>query len=423
MAGGGVSREDEPSQGRLYVALEDVSISDPQSCWNMLVGPAIVITGFPIPDRKDTEKGLEVSIGTMAQLAGVPQAVSFGGGIVLKARCHAIVPTIDHGDSIQWHMIDTYPKRLEWGHIDKLCPGRLQGLDIKPDFWGRRSFLGWCGRVKDLLGTSDIDYSAVQYSNAESPSRWAQVEKITLGFSQWGTLTTEVTLGKKDGFSCQRPDDYDSLLDDASQGTTLDELLLANPDRNTTSSREVMMRNAEKLYSVSHQFSSPLPKHVLFKEEVRLLWTTIDGLWAHSYEGASSKAFLKLKLDTGHSLSGWEYMDVLGNIRHMEPKSIDLRRNYGRWNNFAKDIKAIVLFGAEFGDLLQPATQDGLCPALTSLPRDECYLSVRVDTLINLFNKQGSLRDQKKLTSSGLALQWPSQAFEHLHPDHNSSVD
>jgi hypothetical protein len=30
--------------------------------------------------------------------------------------------------------------------------------------------------------------------------------------------------------------------------------------------------------------------------------------------------------------------------------------------------------------------------------QDEYYLSVRVDTLINLFNKQGSLRDQKKLS-------------------------
>lgn len=134
------------------VTLEIPSITqDSGSCWNKIVGPAVLVTGFSLPDRKHNERGLEISIPVMAAIAGTPQAVTFGGGFVFKGRYHALVPIEELGSSIQWHLVGTYPERLEWAHMDKACPTRLRG-PVNNAFWSRRSFLGWCPQVLELLG-------------------------------------------------------------------------------------------------------------------------------------------------------------------------------------------------------------------------------------------------------------------------------
>ena len=154
----GFSELDEPTTQsdvptfRVDINLERAPSGSSGHCWHSLVGPAVIITGFPIPERDCGEQGLEVSVADMAALAGIPQAVSFGGGMVFKARCHALVPTVSLGPSTQWHLIDTSPKRLDWSQIDETCRTRLRGLPRQDVFWGRRSFLGWCATASNLLG-------------------------------------------------------------------------------------------------------------------------------------------------------------------------------------------------------------------------------------------------------------------------------
>lgn len=183
---------------------------------------------------------------------------------------------------------------------------------------------------------------------------------------------------------------------------TLDDLEFANVDRRVTSTRDVMITNAEKIFSFRHQFSSSEPKESRFKDEVKLLYSSIDGLWAHDY--AVDSKLVKLKIDLGQSVSGWEYMDIVKNCKWMPPKSANLRKTCGKWNHYAKDIQAIVLFGGCFGDIFKPAVPSAVCSAFLSVPRDECYLAVRVSVLEHLFERQGSLEDQRKLTDSGLTL-------------------
>lgn len=137
---------------QIDVTLEIPLTQDDGSCWNRIVGPAVLVTGFSIPDRKHNERGLELSIPVMAEIAKIPQAVTFGGGIVFKGRYHALVPIIDFGSSVQWHLVDTYPERLEWAYIDQACPTRLRGLVNMKSFLSRRCFLGWCPLTLELLG-------------------------------------------------------------------------------------------------------------------------------------------------------------------------------------------------------------------------------------------------------------------------------
>lgn len=427
------------------VELEVPSIEPSDSCWNTMVGPAVIVTGFPFPERHHNEQGLEMSIPVMAALADTPQAVSYRGGFVFKARHHALIPTEDFGSSIQWHLIDTYPERLEWTHIDRACPTRLRGT------MNRRSFLGWCPQVLELLATSSFNHASVQYSKAVKPPRWAQIDKFIIGFSQWGTATAEVTFGKKDGFRSLRPDDYETLLDDAKETqvilhdtahkrafqTNAEDLILnillhrqslylsrqsqnptekqavdiihgADTSRQRTSTRAAMLNNAEKVFSIRTSMYNAKKEESRFKYEAKLLYSTVDGLWAQSY--ASGGTAVKLGVKFGQNVTGWEYMDVVNNFKVILPKSVDLKKSCGRWNDYAKDIEAIVLFGANFGDILKPGSSK-LCFNYKCLPRDECYLGVRANALQWLFDRQGSSQDQKKLSPSGLTLQGSQDLF------------
>lgn len=121
-----------------------------KGCWNTLVGPGVIISGFPIPERQGDERGLEIKVGAMAALAKISEAVSFEGGFVIKGRCHALVPISLIGQSVQWHMLDSYPLKLDWNDIRRLCPKRLKG-HLK-SFEGRRSFVGWCPDVLEFIG-------------------------------------------------------------------------------------------------------------------------------------------------------------------------------------------------------------------------------------------------------------------------------
>ena len=128
-------------------------------CWTNLIGPAILIQGYPIPDRKHGERGLEVDVSVMAAISGMHKAVTFRGGFVFKERCHALVPVKRIGSSIQWHVLDTYPRRLEWEEIETACPTRIRGELMIEDLKKCRSFFGWCPQILELLGKSYLPSS------------------------------------------------------------------------------------------------------------------------------------------------------------------------------------------------------------------------------------------------------------------------
>lgn len=134
------------------VMLEPPTFDQGGGCWNLLVGSATIVTGFPIPERQYEEQGLEVSVPVMAALAGIKEAISFKGGYIFKGRYHALVPIRTTNDSCQWHFVDAWPKKLDWTYIDRVCPGRVRSNAAEDALKKPRAFLGWCPSVLDFLG-------------------------------------------------------------------------------------------------------------------------------------------------------------------------------------------------------------------------------------------------------------------------------
>lgn len=139
---------------KVDVKLFPATSRDTKSCWNTLLGPAVVISGFPVPLRNHGEYGLETSVSAMAAMAGTPLAVSFEGGFIFKGRCHALVPVQANRsqESVQWHMVDTYPDKLPLDHIRTQFSTRSKGhINSYAKY---RCFVGWYPVALDLMGKS-----------------------------------------------------------------------------------------------------------------------------------------------------------------------------------------------------------------------------------------------------------------------------
>jgi hypothetical protein len=138
---------------RISTEVVPLTSDDSGSCWNEVVGNSTIVTGFPIPERVNNEKGLELPLEVMAALGGVPLATQFNGGYVLKARSIAFVPVERNGSSIQWHLVKKGGAKLRYKDIDDVCPIRLPVEVLNQDeLSSTRVFLGWCSDATNNLG-------------------------------------------------------------------------------------------------------------------------------------------------------------------------------------------------------------------------------------------------------------------------------
>ena len=86
---------------RFSVVYERVEVpADEQSCWFSLFNNPVMAKGFPVPERSNSERGLEMSIELMAALGGARYAIEFGDGLIIKGYSAAFVPVMSHEDSI-----------------------------------------------------------------------------------------------------------------------------------------------------------------------------------------------------------------------------------------------------------------------------------------------------------------------------------
>lgn len=169
--------------------------------------------------------------------------------------------------------------------------------------------------------------------------------------------------------------------------------------------RSAMLANANLRIQSPHQFGPAQPVQIFFKDEAKRLWQTIDGLGAQRAE--VEDAVLHFSLGGNKALPGWEHMDVVADSTRIFPKATTPRRASGLWRQYAKDINAVVFFGANFGEIFRPMWPPSLRPCIPfrDIFQDRPCLLVQVKTLRRLFQRQGFLQTQERLTSSGLILQ------------------
>lgn len=124
------------------------------TCWRSLFRNPVVVDGYPIRRRPLLETGLELSLGTMADLVQCERITSYGNRLYMKGFCSMLVAVKLVGDTIIWHAYTKtdgsyiqYYDHIETGDTaDPQTSPRLQDAAVM------RHIVGWCSSFQDNCG-------------------------------------------------------------------------------------------------------------------------------------------------------------------------------------------------------------------------------------------------------------------------------
>lgn len=157
-------------------------------------------------------------------------------------------------------------------------------------------------------------------------------------------------------------------------------LISADPE-SPESVREAMCENANKVVAKDWRVNRKGIQERTFLDLFQELLSTIEGLQANLKKTTDYAIAIGLLLDHTHQLVGWNYMDLVNRQRDLYPRQKRLKSTCGNWPAYARDIKAVILFGRHFPDVFTPKYPESLCSACQQLPKDKDYLAVEASTL------------------------------------------
>lgn len=140
----------------------------------------------------------------------------------------------------------------------------------------------------------------------------------------------------------------------------------------------------------------------LYRHEVHELYERLESLQA-ALENVT-EAGIELKLSWGQSIQGWSYTELVEGEHRMMAREAALRKTCGLWPALARDIGAVVLFGANFDEILEPLSDSGMCEGYKEMPKHYDFLAIEVSHIKTMLQKNRNRPDQGRLTSGGLHL-------------------
>src|SRR5262249_42672933 len=81
-----------------------------EQCWNSLFEGFVIAKDFPIPDRSNSELGLELPLDIMLAFSGATYPLDYLDGFVYKGHSTVLAPVRKSGNSVEWHYISSQDK-------------------------------------------------------------------------------------------------------------------------------------------------------------------------------------------------------------------------------------------------------------------------------------------------------------------------
>ncbi len=140
-------------------------------CWQKLFVNPILVEGYPIARRLESVKGLEISLGVMANLLQVPRVTWFGVTPILKGFSAVAIPTKLIGGTMLWHLIfnEDTNQRISYddSRIRSILGPNAEPVDVS-NLERTRHILGWCAQVKSLTGSASLKHT-ITHNKCDNP--------------------------------------------------------------------------------------------------------------------------------------------------------------------------------------------------------------------------------------------------------------
>ena len=415
-----------------------------QSCWFSLFNNPVIAHGFPIPERKNSERGLELPIELMATLGGGRHAIEFEGGLVIKGHSMAFIPVQQFEDTIQWHMVSkSGGTRLRYSDLRR--PRASQEQVNFESIRTKRAILGWSQVAQTLLGTACLDNRGIDWTEAQEAGRSTRLSGGGFGFQSNLIGQLNFALGAKDGRLLLSQNGPLEKTIDLAQETpvalydhherrawlvpALEVILhvihsrcflnLYKLDRRETKifysdeTAKISDRAARRAIIASkdqqlYEGTSPGEKAYCVQDAILDIWSLLERMMERdavitSAPGVAVRGTMRDKL------YGWEFRALVEDKSSFRRKEQVLEKSNGGWVDLVDDTDTIVLFGNGFREVIKPVPA---CSAWRTLPKGRDYLAVGCPMLETLYNEAGSRKTRSYLTSRHLQWNRGSTLFE-----------
>ncbi|PYH64695.1 Pfs domain protein [Aspergillus vadensis CBS 113365] len=413
---------------------EQTSSSSPLGqCWHHLFRNPTVVMGFPVPYRSRQNTGLEIPLNILAGLAQATQVDAFSDKLFIKGFSSLLIPTeyIRDQDQMMWHLrYNVHGDRISY--LDGI--GAHVGHITLVDMESSRHILGWCSDAKFYAGAADASYS-INRSWLGSPSSRCSLSNTSITAGRLITGGDPAMYGNKDIPYRLTRDEYIEKLSwiarqyvvmwdvGAKRGWLVNgacallHLLFASLHFNKTdplgfafqldptdikfpentfaprSAMEVLLNPDNlclKLYNAkqSEPNETTLPP-VRIQHRVDRLYNMLEKIMDHQAEIMGTDGGASRNMARGN-LEGWDFKDLATQEDPLCPRLCKLSIRGKCWVDFTRDIRASVLFGTGFGEILRPVDNEQLCPYWSRLPEGESYLAVSGYDLANIIDRFGN---------------------------------
>ena len=415
------------------------------TCWLDLFTNCVIAWGFPIPERRNGEEGIELPYQLMTSQAGVMFSKTYKGGLFLRGLSTLIYPTASWANhqSVQWHIVGSGNSRA------RLSPGTIPPLDstdeVRKSNWmrwtdlpqlasARRTFLGYCKEINIHLAVEDSEVSQVTCSRAENESHRPTLllDSLAGGTSGMGMVSAQTSMRfvrPKGLVKCSRHDTLPGLLDSAQDRPvllyddhpkaqkawlvpTLSVVLhmahLWAKGKNLLNNIPYVNPcwNAEEMALRLIQESGGLRLRKEREEEYECLRDIVQKLLISLEELIVDEALAERDPEPtvtfeSSKVYGWDLVDIARLSLTCRRKQLGIHES---WTVLSNEV--LTLFCQGLGEVIRPASASNICSAWNPIPSKRHYLTATVPCLRQLSFQYGR-------SSTGQSLRLAKEGYWH----------
>ncbi|EHK40431.1 hypothetical protein TRIATDRAFT_181285, partial [Trichoderma atroviride IMI 206040] len=423
-------------------AIEDTGEISNGQCWHQLFQNPVIVKGYPILRRPISNIGLELSLDTMALLAGTRYINTFKNKIFIKGFSIMLVPTRYSDNILLWHLL----WRKDGGRVSYLDGMDIHANDVSvADLKNSRHILGWSSQIRYLVGSADANYN-VDGSCLRKLREDCESNDILISKGLAIQFNHEAAKGKKDSSPQILKDSYRRKLEFLSQkymvlwdvqckrGWLVDgvnallHLLRASLEFNKTDKLSFKFLFKSDMFEEATRkpYTASAAMEVLFNfanlgmelyeeyeqdesgENIKYrVCDRIDDLFEALEKAIDYQPEIIRKIGEGlefvprKNLGGWDFYDIATNEDGTEPRLAKVKTAGKGWVDFTRAIGAVFLFGRDFGNLMGPISEDYTCSHWERLPENKYYLAASAEDLNTIMKRMGNPRaNPPRLTDS-----------------------
>ncbi|KAJ9296780.1 hypothetical protein DTO271G3_4979 [Paecilomyces variotii] len=420
---GHVSNHDSPSISYVFDIGIELHEIDPSAeyCWLGLVSRPAVVEGFPIRRRPaECPPGLEIPLNVMARLIDTRKVHQFHGKTVLKGFSTLLVPTGSINDIISWHLIhQSNDQRISYLESQIFPDLNISISQLEKG----RHILGWCPEMVFYAGAADANYGISDSRLPRLPPRCELriLKDASLSSDYTITGTKGYILGRKDvrlrrnGYVNKMKwvaEKYINVWDVGEErgwllngASALLHLVRASLERDRSDSalRSVLLLKKDSLTEASnthhpaaalHVLLNPrnvdlsiycVDAHVKFKDRVEDFYDQLEKMY--DYQVSGLRDIEGMAAVPRSLLEGWDFQDLIHERDPIHPRHTTLNQDGLSWVDFIRSIKAITLFGRDFGNIVRPLNSS--CPKWSILKPKKSYLAATMFDLNKIMAAHG----------------------------------